>query len=159
DEAGGVEADANGNVYVAGFFNSTTFDADPDDAVFYDLVGIPGNSSTYICKLDAIGEFVEAGCIPGSVAYDIALDAGANTYTSGNFSGTKDFNPHPTDSFNITVSGLSGFVLRLGNAPTGIQDNNDLPPLVLFPNPARDWLTVNWTGLPINIIYFTDMQG
>jgi hypothetical protein len=38
--------------------------------------------------------------------------------------------------------------------------NSDLPSFVVFPNPADESLTINWTGLPVNgIIEIIDLSG
>lgn len=44
----------------------------------------------------------------------IALDGSGNVYTTGNFSGTADFNPDPATTFNLTASGApDAFISKL----------------------------------------------
>jgi hypothetical protein len=88
-----VAVDAAGNVYTTGSFQ---FVADFDPGVSTANLTSSGLTDIYVCKLDALGNYVWAksmGSTNGDNANGIALDASGNIYTAGYFSGTVDFDP------------------------------------------------------------------
>ncbi|MCC6384834.1 MAG: T9SS type A sorting domain-containing protein [Bacteroidia bacterium] len=93
--------DASANVYTVGTFQTTT-DFDPSPAVF-NLVS-DGGQDTYIAKLDASGNFVWAKRTEFAI-FTINIDINNNLYVAGSFSGTTDFNPDTTQTFNLTAVG------------------------------------------------------
>ena len=106
--AGGhsLALDASGNVYTCGVFYGT-IDFNPDPAGIYNLTS-KGATDVFIEKLDALGNFVWArqlGSTSPANALALVLDASANVYTSGTFSGTADFDPDPVKSNNLTSKG------------------------------------------------------
>jgi hypothetical protein len=117
-----IVIDSSGNVYTAGFFCGTV-DFDPGAGV-YNLtssVGGTGNN-VFISKLDASGNFLwtrDFGSTTASLdeAYAIATDDEGNVYTTGQFTGTADFDPG-TSIFNLTSSGSSCdvFISKLDSA-------------------------------------------
>ncbi|MBL7922310.1 MAG: T9SS type A sorting domain-containing protein [Bacteroidia bacterium] len=105
-----LTTDVNGNVYIAGNFESTV-DFDPGPGTFN--LTSAGNKDIFICKLDANGNFLWAKRIggnsislPGDGVESIKLDTFGNVYTTGYFSGTVDFNPG-SGSYNLTSIGSS----------------------------------------------------
>lgn len=109
-----VIADASGDVYTTGSFEGVV-DFDPGAGVF--SMTSAGGSDIFIQKLDAIGNFVWAKRIGGSVGSDegmaISIDATANLYITGSFLGTVDFDPNAGVS-NLTSAGARDiFVLKL----------------------------------------------
>src|SRR5204863_9713769 len=52
------------------------------------------------------------GTTVGWVGSSVALDASGNIYTTGNFSGTADFDPGP-GVFNLTATGSGMFISKL----------------------------------------------
>lgn len=112
-----LTTDANGNVYIAGNFESTV-DFDPGPGTFN--LTSAGNKDVFICKLDANGNFMWAKRIgsnsislPGDGVESIKLDTFGNVYTTGYFSGTVDFNPG-SGSYNLTSIGSSDvFISKL----------------------------------------------
>ncbi len=100
----GITTDASGNVYTTGFFSGTT-DFDPGPGVFN--LSSSGGYDIYISKLDASGNFVWAvrmGGTTNDVGLGIALDLSGNVYTTGQFTGTADFNPG-APVFSMSSSG------------------------------------------------------
>ncbi len=99
DTGRGIAVDASGNVYTTGNFIGTV-DFDPGPAIFN--LNTPGQQYVYILKLDASGSFVWAKSIQGmgisssDVGASIVVDALGNTYITGRFIGTADFDPGPT---------------------------------------------------------------
>lgn len=104
DRPNSITFDSTGNVYTTGAF-WTTVDFDPGTGTF-NLVGA-GFEDIFISKLDNSGNFVWAKRI-GGISHDIGksikLDASGNIYTIGEFKGTVDFDPGPSN-FNLTSAG------------------------------------------------------
>ncbi|MBU1821874.1 MAG: SBBP repeat-containing protein, partial [Bacteroidetes bacterium] len=108
-----IAVDASGNVYTTGSFHGTA-DFDPGAATAY--LTSAGHGDTFICKLDASGNFVWAKSMGGSVfdsGFSITVDASGNVYTIGLFFGTVDFNPGLATA-DLTSAGFNDiFVSKL----------------------------------------------
>src|SRR5205085_2003842 len=98
-----IAVDFAGNVYTTGFFQQTA-DFDPGPGAF-DLIAPSGSNNIFVSKLDTGGNFLWAKQVGGSGAdgsgNGVAVDETGNVYTTGNFSGTADFDPGP-GTFNLT---------------------------------------------------------
>lgn len=104
DESNALVLDIDGNIYMTGSF-SATVDFDPGPATnnltatnFYDI---------FVLKLDSAAGFLWARNMEGGdydYAYAITLDDNGNVYSTGEFSGTVDFDPGPAVS-NLTAVG------------------------------------------------------
>jgi len=108
-----VSVDRSGNVYTLGSFLGTA-DFDPGVGVY--LQTATQNSGIYISKLDAAGNFVWANQLSGSGyigGWGLAVDAAGNSFITGDFYGTIDFNPDIC-SFNLSSAGFDDiFITRL----------------------------------------------
>jgi hypothetical protein len=97
-----INTDASGNIFVTGSFNGT-LDFDPNAGV-YNLTSTGNEGDLFILKLNATGNFVWAKQLAGvsyANAYSIGLDGSGNSYTTGFFDGTTDFDPG-TGVYNLT---------------------------------------------------------
>ncbi len=116
DAAYGVASDASGNIYTAGGFYGTA-DFNPGGAV--NNMTSAGGDDIYVSKLDAAGNYVWAvriGDTGSDRAHAITADGSGNTWVTGPFNGTVDFDPGGTVS-NLTSAGSSDiFVLKLSSA-------------------------------------------
>jgi len=109
DASYGIAIDTGSNeaVFITGEFDQTE-DFDPDTGV-YNLTPA-GNEDIFICKLDGSGNFVWARKIGGisqdCIGWDIAIDPSGSggIYSTGEFSGTVDFDPGP-GVYNLTGGG------------------------------------------------------
>ena len=104
----GIKTDASGNVYTTGYYMGTV-DFNPGPAGFM-MSSKLGTYDIYVLKLDASGNFVWAKSLSGNAnekGLAIALDASANVYTTGYFSGWVDFNPgtSPSDTCWLNAKG------------------------------------------------------
>lgn len=92
-----IRVDNNGSVYYAGNFAGTV-DFDPSTATSNLYSG--SNAKAFISKLDAMGNFVWAKDYGASgsscIHWDLELDEEENTYTTGFFYGSTDFDPSAT---------------------------------------------------------------
>jgi hypothetical protein len=96
--------DINGNVYVAGSFESANTDFDPGP-------GVDFHSSTrtdaFLVKYDSNGNYLWGDSWGGNLvssANEVALDEGGNAYVAGSFRGKTDFDSGP-GSFYIKFKG------------------------------------------------------
>jgi hypothetical protein len=108
-----ITTDASNNVYVSGQFYLTE-DFDPGPGTFN--LTAAGGRDVFIKKLDASGNFVWVKSIGGTSyddAYGIVSDAAGNTYITGRFNLTADFDPGAGVT-NLTSNGNTDvFVLKL----------------------------------------------
>ncbi|QNL22406.1 T9SS type A sorting domain-containing protein [Hyphobacterium sp. CCMP332] len=105
DEGNSIDVDASGNVYTAGFAAGTV-DLDPGP-------GILNVSGGYVQILGNSGNFIWAAGM-GSNCYSVKAGTSGNFYTTGNFTGTRDFNPGPGTSNLTSAGGRDIYVLKLG---------------------------------------------
>ncbi len=104
-----IDPAGTGEVYTTGDFEGTV-DFDPGAGVLN--LTSAGNEDIFISKLDLSGNFVWAKAMSGTGndnGNSIAIDpAGSgDVYTTGFFSGTADFDPDSSGSFNLTSAGGS----------------------------------------------------
>jgi hypothetical protein len=112
---GDITTDYLGNVYISGGFTGTV-DFDPGIGTF-SLT--ESNSSTFLLKLDASGNFVWAKSLSGSLASysrgaSVCIDATGDMLITGVFNGTVDFNPGAS-TFYLTAASSASYVLKLGS--------------------------------------------
>jgi hypothetical protein len=114
DEGRGIAVDGNGNVLTVGIFEATA-DLDPGPGTVA-LISA-GNKDVFISKLNSAGELDWAKRIGGAnddYGNAIAVDDQGNSYITGAFTGTVDFDPG--DSVRtLTSSGIAYdlFILKL----------------------------------------------
>ncbi len=106
EEGRSIAVDSEGNVYTAGYFQSTV-DFDPGPGVFN--LTSPGDLSVFISKLDSTGNFIWARQLGGTTGStysnaSVAVDGLENVYLTGSFCGTFDFGPGP-NPVDLTSSG------------------------------------------------------
>lgn len=113
-EGSSLDVDLAGNVYVTGYFVGTV-DFDPGVAT-YPLVAGFWSPNGFAAKLDSWGSLVWAKSLEGDygcASLSIAVDAVGNSYTTGSFQDTVDFNPG-AGIFNLVSAGVGDvFVLKL----------------------------------------------
>lgn len=107
----GIDCDAAKNIYVTGYFGSTTT-AGSLNANFNPAgggtVATQGNEDCFVAKYDQNGNYQWAlglgntGANTQERAWDIATDANGNSYVVGGFHGTINFNPLGT-AMNYTL--------------------------------------------------------
>jgi len=116
DDGLDVAVDASGNIFVIGSFTGTA-DFDPDTGIA-NMTSL-GNYDAYVVKLNSTGTYAWARQFGGSssdYSYGGAVDASGNTYVTGSFGGTADFDPG-TGTANMTSSGAQdAFVVKLNSS-------------------------------------------
>ncbi len=98
--------DANGNLYVTGYFIDTV---DFDPGTGYDSLysTTAAYIDAYVARYDGSGTLVWVKSFGGTLTDagdDITLDNSGNVYVTGSFTGTVDFNPGP-GVLNLTSAG------------------------------------------------------
>lgn len=91
-----IVLDNSGNVFIAGWYQSTTCDFDPGTGTVN--LGSAGNSDMFFAKYDTDGEFCwahRAGSTNFDGVHDIILDPEGNVLITGYFNGSVDFDPGP----------------------------------------------------------------
>ena len=102
-----IAVDGSNNVYTTGYFNGT---ADFDSGAGASNLTSSGNLDVYVTKLNSSGAIQWAKALGGAQAdygYAIAVDGSGNVYTTGDFSGTADFDPG-SGTFNLSSAGGTG---------------------------------------------------
>jgi len=113
DEAVKMAIDTIGNIYITGYFNGTV-DFDPSSGS--NILTAMGGRNTFVCKLDGNGNYVWAKKFSNAynVAYSMDCDDNGNTYITGEFLQTVDFDPSSA-ILNLTGQGFAPdlFIVKL----------------------------------------------
>ncbi|SMC84158.1 T9SS type A sorting domain-containing protein [Moheibacter sediminis] len=116
EESTAIDVDADGNVYVGGYFYGI-MDFDPSEAEFeMEPVSI---GDGFILKLNNEGNFQWAKQIAGGFSLLLAMEVldDGQIYAVGNFQQSCDFDPNPESEHIVTAGqgSMDIFVLRLDN--------------------------------------------
>ncbi|MCE3280394.1 MAG: hypothetical protein K0S44_2585 [Bacteroidetes bacterium] len=137
DESTALAIDNQQNIYVTGFFSGTV-DFDPSGGIMN--ISAAGNQVIFLAKYDSLGNYLYAKSMGGAAGYDYGLTIGIdnynNTYLSGFFNGTVDFDGNSTN-YNLISSGnydiflakydsIGNFVFAKKMGSTGIDYGNSL---------------------------------
>ncbi len=118
DIANSIAVDSSGNTYIAGNFQLTV---DFDPGVGTAELTFAGANDIFIAKFDTSGNYLWAkniGSTGNETANNIAVDSSGNTYITGVFSNTVDFDPG-AGTAELTSTGLTDIFIAkydpLGN--------------------------------------------
>lgn len=115
DKCQAICIDSTGNIYLTGTFAGTV-DFNPGAGIA-NLTAIGGLNS-FICKLDSNGNYLWSKKITNGYneALELAVDPTGNSYITGYFSNTTDFDPN-AGVYNLTAQSFAAdaFVLKLDN--------------------------------------------
>lgn len=118
DEGHSIVTDVNGDIYTCGFFEGIV-DFDPGLGTFNR--GSAGGKDIFIQKLKSNGnlEWIQKmGGIQDDIGDFITVDNNFNLYTTGQFSGTVDFDPTDIGIKNLTaVAWKDIFIQKLKQCP------------------------------------------
>jgi hypothetical protein len=161
DVGNAVATDAAGNIYVTGFFNGiVNFGGSPLTSA--------GSNDVFIAKYNANGAHQWSqrfGSVGDDLAYGIAVDASANVFVTGYFSGTVNFGGIPlasagsTDIFiaKYNASGVHQWSNRFGSTGPdyGVALATDAAGNVAVTGNFQG--TVNFGGSPLTSAGFDDI--
>lgn len=89
-----VKMDAAGNVYAAGYFDGRVdFDPGPDSLILEVVTPELSFYDAFVAKFNSNGELLWAKQYGRAFEFDMETDASGNTYVTGLFSETTDFDP------------------------------------------------------------------
>ncbi|HOZ86710.1 MAG TPA: hypothetical protein PL029_03080, partial [Bacteroidia bacterium] len=116
DNVSSMTNDPAGNLYITGTFAGAV-DFDPGPGTFVLSTNGSPIINTYVLKLDMNGNFLWALRVGDGVqnyptSQAICLDGPGNIYLSGQFTGTRDFDPGPGVS-SLVAAGSMVFLLKL----------------------------------------------
>lgn len=103
-----ISLDSLNNVYVAGAVIGNA-DLDPGAGTF--IV----SSTVFVVKLNSAGNFIWAKLLDDVRVRNMYSDRSGNTYLTGSFSGTRDFDPSPT-SYTLSANARSSYFLKLNSS-------------------------------------------
>lgn len=105
DSGRGVGVDASGNIYVSGYFRDTV-NFDPGGGS--EIHSSNGNNDVFLSKFDSSGSFQWArtwGGTGNDQNRGLAVDDSGNSYVTGFFADSVDFDPGGTDIHNSNGAG------------------------------------------------------
>lgn len=140
-----IRVDNTQSVFISGTFAGTT-DFDPDLNISANLTTF-GLDDIFICKLDSNGLFSYVQQIGGTnydIPFAMSMTSNGNTFLTGHFSGTADFDP-TTGVANITSNGGSSdiFVFAQGPGAVGISETGTSEQISVYPNPAHGYFILD----------------
>jgi hypothetical protein len=158
--------DSISNVYITGWYQGATdFDPSVDN---YNLTALGSGYDIFLWKLDSTGTFQWAKSMGAfesvEIGNAIAIGQNASVYSTGEFQQTGDFDPG-MGTFNLVISGNPTikdiFIHKLSQSTitsnkTILENENDI---IIFPNPANDWLRIESAMHNINKCTIFDMFG
>jgi hypothetical protein len=120
DVGNGIQVDGLGSIVITGSFTGMVdFDPGPGTA---NLISGPSSTDIFVARYDAAGNYLYARAMTSATqsgagfGLGVATDGPGNTYITGYFGSTVDFDPGPGIA-NLTVEdGINAFVTRLSNA-------------------------------------------
>jgi hypothetical protein len=114
DAARSITLDANGNIYVTGNFQGTC-DFDPSSGT--STLTSVGNNDAFVLKLNSNGDLLwvrNIGSTNDDRGYSLKVDAVGNVYTTGQFSGSADFDLTAPVTHTLTSFGQADiYILKL----------------------------------------------
>ena len=121
DEARALELDSTGNIYITGDFRGTV-DFDPSGNTPGSDLTSAGDYDMFITKRDSAGEFIWSksfGSLNLDQGYDVAVGSDLKVYTTGQFSGTVNFDPTgATTTYEFASSSYDPYISALNSDGT-----------------------------------------
>lgn len=113
DVGRGIDVDLSGNVYTIGYFNGTA-DFDPNAGL--NSMTSAGTEDVFIAKLTSNGSFLwskSIGATGSDYALGIECDANENTFLTGRYFATVDFDPNAGTASQTSNGDADAYVLWL----------------------------------------------
>ncbi len=152
----GIASDALNNLYITGNFSDSA-DFNPDPNLSYILVS-SGSNDVFVSKSDSNGVFnwaIKAGSPSWDLINRAEVGNSDDIYVAGTFNGsTASFAPYTIQNASYPgPTNPDGFVARLFNLQTGLNEVKSNQELSVFPNPASNSIQLIIDGPGDIIIY------
>jgi hypothetical protein len=149
DDVASLALDASGNPYITGCYLSSTLIFGTDT-----LMNLGGND-IFLAKYDVYGDVLWAKSAGGETddySNSVAVDRSGNIYTAGMFnSHSLIFGPDTlTRKGAINSYYMTSMFLAKANIITGFPELRNSPGILVFPNPAKDKITIETSAPPVN---------
>lgn len=162
DIAKSIKIDASNNIYLAGTYTGTV-DFDPGLGIA-NLSSV-GKEDIFIAKLDSLGNFIWAQSIGGNESENVesmSIGANNNTYTTGSYQGTVDFDFGTGTAYQTSIGRTDIFTLKMNQLITSTRFNEtktDIK-LVSYPNPTKDAVQITFENQLNNVeLTLTTISG
>lgn len=112
DYGQGVTTDADGNIYVVGYFSAT---ANFDIGGAGDYISSAGNADAYISRINADGTYGWTRTLSGTnnvYGVGVATDSQGGVYIVGKYSGTANFDAQGAGDSRTAVGSNNGFISK-----------------------------------------------
>jgi len=112
DRGNSIALDSTGNIYITGNFSGTA-DFDPSAAT-YNLTSA-GGTDIFIAKYNSSGNFIWAISMGGPLddsSASITVDKSGNSYITGSYEGTADFDPSASTFFQTSYGITDLFIAK-----------------------------------------------
>lgn len=107
-----IVADGKDNIYIGGNYIGIV-DFDSDTGSYYLNSG--NNYSSFVLKLDFLGNLIWAKNTGGADGRCLAIDYNQNVYTTGEFFETEDFDPDTGTYYLKSAGGADAYILKLNS--------------------------------------------
>src|ERR1041385_4059557 len=105
--------DGQGNILITGYFQNT-IDFDPGQGSF--TLSAAGDFDAFVCKLNSSGNFIWVHSITGpgtETGRSITVDENGNSYITGHFENSANFDPGISDYSLVTYGSFDAFVCKV----------------------------------------------
>lgn len=134
-----ITADSSDAIYMTGNFKDT-MDLDPGTATYNVIATGSGPADLFILKINSAGIFdwgVSAGGTAHVYGYSIAVSKYYHVFTSGNFSGTIDFDPGSGVTNVPCVGSYNMYLHKMRqNITIGMPEYEAANAIRIYPNPG-----------------------
>lgn len=152
--------DKQGNIYIVNLIWSA-MDLNPNVSAV-NMFSTMGSNDGFIVKLDSAGNYQWVKFIGDSgwdVLYQICFDVADNIYLAGYFnSPTIDFSSIQISNYLTTPPSYNLFVAKLESTTSGLP-SMQLAAVNIFPNPAHDFLNIEFPQQYTGKVTISDMLG
>jgi len=159
DYAYSISVDSLGNVYSTGTFSGIV-DFDPGAGTTNIF---SSNSSIFVQKLDASGNFLWAKSFGGSLSNSgrsNVADNSGHVYTIGIFASTVDFDPDAGVTYLASNGGYDIFVHKIGQPTIDVTHWRDNGNCSVYPNPTQGNVEITLGSIVQDVeLMLTDIQG
>ena len=158
DEGRSCSADAAGNIYVTGYFESSSITFGTTTLT---NVGPVGTYDMFMVKYDSIGNVLWAKSAAGTSyneGYGCSADANGNIFVTGSFT-SSSITFGTTSLTNMGAGYADMFIAKLEGSSTSITEINKEIEVAIFPNPTSGEFNVSSSKFKIQRVEIYNVYG